>query len=50
MTREQIEQEASKHYLKGSASHVAFCSGAEWALNNKKDGRREKDMEKRGKI
>ncbi len=43
MTREQIEQEASKHYLKGSASHVAFCIGAEWALNNNEDG--EKNME-----
>ncbi len=35
MTKEQIEQEASRHYIKGSASHVAFCLGAEYVLNLK---------------
>lgn len=32
MTKEQIEQEAEKHYLKGSASYYAFVFGAEWTL------------------
>lgn len=32
MTKEQIETEAAKRYLKGSASYYAFIYGAEWAL------------------
>lgn len=37
MTKEQIEQEAEKHYLKGSASYYAFIIGAEYVLNNETD-------------
>lgn len=33
MDREQIEQEAAKRYLVGSASYYAFIYGAEWVLN-----------------
>lgn len=32
INKQQIEQEAEKHYLKGSASYHAFIIGAEWAL------------------
>lgn len=41
MDREQIEQEAAKRYLKGSASYYAFIYGVEWVLNkvgNREDG------------
>lgn len=34
MTKEQIEQEAEKHYLKGSASYYAFIIGAEYVLES----------------
>lgn len=32
MTKEQIETEAAKRYIKGSASYHAFIFGAEWVL------------------
>lgn len=32
MSKEQIEQEAQRRYLKGSASYHAFIYGAEWVL------------------
>lgn len=32
--KEQIQAEAAKHYLVGSASYYAFIIGAEWVLNN----------------
>lgn len=38
MTQEQIKQEAAKRYLEGSASYFAFIYGAEWILNQDKNG------------
>lgn len=32
--KQQIEQEAEKHYLKGSASYHAFVIGAEYVLES----------------
>lgn len=32
MSKEQIEAEAQRHYLKGSASYHAFIYGAEFVL------------------
>lgn len=34
MTREQIEEEAKRRYIVGSASYVAFILGAEYVLND----------------
>ena len=34
MTKEQIQTEAAKHYLVGSASYYAFIIGADWVLDN----------------
>lgn len=43
MTKEQIEQEAEKHYLKGSASYHAFVIGAEWVLKGNNNEQKETD-------
>ena len=32
--KEQIQAEAAKYYLVGSASYYAFIIGAEWVLDN----------------
>ena len=32
MSKEQIEQEAAKRYIKGSASYYAFIYGAEYVM------------------
>lgn len=37
MTKEQIETEAAKRYIKGSASYHAFIFGAEWVLTNEQE-------------
>lgn len=37
MTKEQIETEAAKRYIKGTASYHAFIFGAEWVLNDEHD-------------
>jgi hypothetical protein len=37
MTKEQIETEAQRRYLKGSASYYAFIIGAEYVLDNETD-------------
>lgn len=39
MTKQQIEQEAQRRYLKGSASYHAFVFGAEYVLNNETDNK-----------
>ena len=47
MTKEQIETEAAKRYIKGSASYHAFIFGAEWVLNEK-DNETDKTSDKSG--
>lgn len=41
--KQQIEQEAEKHYIKGSASYYAFIYGAEWALKGNDNEQKETD-------
>lgn len=36
LTKEQIETEAAKRYIKGTASYHAFIFGAEWVLDQDK--------------
>lgn len=43
MTKEQIETEAAKRYIKGTASYHAFIYGAEWALKNNDNEQKETD-------
>lgn len=38
ITKEQVEKEAAKHYLKGHASYYAFIRGAEYVLTTKEQG------------
>lgn len=40
--KQQIEQEAGKRYIKGSASYYAFIYGAEYVLEHK-DNEQNKD-------
>ena len=47
MTKKQIETEAVKRYIKGSASYHAFIFGAEWVLNEK-DNETDKTSDKSG--
>ena len=37
MTKEQIQAEAAKRYLVGSASYYAFIIGAEWVLKEREE-------------
>lgn len=43
MTKEQIEQEAARRYLKGSASYYAFIYGAKWVLKGNDNEQKETD-------
>ena len=43
MTREQIESEAAKRYIKGTASYYAFIYGAEYTLKDNDNVQKETD-------